>query len=70
MTLKITAVTNQAALNEVRAKVESIQVHHAAHLVKNGLLGMIDAYLVNNFAKIFMSCKNYTVSLCAQNNTL
>ena len=41
---KITAVTNQAALNEVRAKVESIQVHHAAHLVKNGLLCMIDAY--------------------------
>jgi hypothetical protein len=31
-------------LNEVRAKVESIQVHHAAHLVKNGLLCIIDAY--------------------------
>ena len=42
----ITAVKNQAALNEVRGKVASIQAHHAAHHVKNGVLCMIDAYRI------------------------
>jgi hypothetical protein len=42
----ITAVKNQAALNEVRGKVASIQAHHAAHHVKNGVLCMIDAYSI------------------------
>ena len=48
---KITSVKNLAALKEVRSTVESIQAHHAAHHVKNGLLCMINAYFVEKQTK-------------------